>query len=84
MIFVGYQAEGTFGRRIVNGAKYVKIYGEEIAVKAKIYTINGFSAHADQENLLDFIKQTKGVETVFLIHGEPKFKKFSKKRLKKR
>jgi metallo-beta-lactamase family protein len=82
VIFVGYQAEGTLGRQIIDGAKYVKIYGEEIAVKAKIYTINGFSAHADQENLLDFIKQTKGVETVFLIHGEPKIQEIFKEKIK--
>jgi len=82
VIFVGYQAEGALGRQIINGAKYVKIYGEEIAIKAKIYTINGFSAHADQENLLDFIKQTKGVETVFLIHGEPKIQEIFKEKIK--
>ncbi len=70
VIFVGYQAKGTLGRQIVDGAKTVKIYGEEIAVKAKIYTINGFSAHADQKTLLKFIKSIKNLQSLFLIHGE--------------
>lgn len=71
VIFVGYQAAGTLGRQIVDGAKKVKIYGEEIVVKAKIYTINGFSAHADQTGLLKFLKSNQNLESVYLIHGEP-------------
>lgn len=82
VIFVGYQAKGTLGRQIVDGAKYVKIYGEEIIVKAKIYTINGFSAHADQNGLLNFIKRTKGLENIFIIHGEPEVMKVFKEKIK--
>jgi len=71
VIFVGYQAKGTLGRQIIDGAKTVKIYGEEIAVKAKIYTINGFSSHADQAVLLDWLGEFEDKEVVYIVHGEP-------------
>ena len=71
VIFVGYQAQGTLGRRIIEGAKVVKLFGEEIAVKAKIYTIGGFSAHADQEGLIDWLSNfKKKPERIFVMHGE--------------
>lgn len=70
LIFVGFQAVGTLGREIVNEQKYVNIYGENIIVKAKIYTINGFSAHGDKEDLLSWIESIKGISKIFLIHGE--------------
>ncbi|KHE91006.1 MAG: MBL fold metallo-hydrolase [Candidatus Scalindua rubra] len=71
VIFVGYQAQGTLGRRIIEGAEVVKILGEEIAVKAKIYTIGGFSAHADQEGLIDWLSNfKKKPERIFVMHGE--------------
>ncbi len=70
VIFVGYQTKGSLGRKIIDGAKTVRIYGEEIAVKAKIYTINGFSSHADQPTLLDWLGNIEGVKTTFIIHGE--------------
>ncbi len=69
VVFVGYQARGTLGRAIVDGAKRVHIYGEEVAVRAKIHTINGFSAHADHEELLSWATAAKP-EHVFLVHGE--------------
>jgi len=71
IIFVGYQAEGTLGRILVNGAEFIKIYHEKIKVGASISMINGFSAHADQTELLDWINQFEKLEKVFLIHGEP-------------
>jgi metallo-beta-lactamase family protein len=71
IVFVGFQAEGTTGRRIVDGAKKIRILGEDIAVQAKIFTINGFSAHAGQNQLLDWLShfQNKNMQ-VFLVHGE--------------
>ncbi len=71
VIFVGYQAEGTLGRRIVEGAKQVKIYGEDIAVNANIHTLGGFSAHADMNGLTDWLKTNGNPKAkVFVVHGE--------------
>jgi metallo-beta-lactamase family protein len=69
IVFVGYAASGTLARRIIDGEKQVNIFGEEIPVRARIYTINGFSAHADQAELLAWQKQTSANRT-FLVHGE--------------
>ena len=69
IVFVGYAASGTLARRIIDGAKQVRIFGEDVAVRARIYTINGFSAHADQAELLTWQKQT-GAKRTFLVHGE--------------
>ncbi len=71
ILFVGYQAPGTLGRSIVEGAKKVKIFGEEIAVNARIEYIEGYSGHADQEWLLNFIYSfIYKPKHVFLVHGE--------------
>ncbi len=70
IVFVGYQVRGTLGRSIVDGEKLIKIYGEDIIAKAKIYTINGFSAHADQSELIEWIRPIDGLKNVCLIHGE--------------
>lgn len=69
IIFVGFAAEGTLARLIIDGVPKVRIFGEEIAVKAKIYTINGFSAHADRDELLAWHRHIKP-ERTFLVHGE--------------
>lgn len=72
ILFVGYQAPGTLGNRIVNGAKEVKILGEEFAVKARVEYIEGFSGHADQEGLLNYVHNlTEPPKHIFLVHGEP-------------
>ncbi|WP_456488409.1 MBL fold metallo-hydrolase RNA specificity domain-containing protein [Caminibacter pacificus] len=70
VLFVGYQAKGTMGRDIVDGAKFIKIFHEEIIVRAKIHTINGFSAHADQKELLEWMNEFDNLDRIFLIHGE--------------
>ena len=72
ILFVGYQAPGTLGRKLVDGAKEVKIFGEEIAVNARIEYIEGYSGHADQEWLLNFVYSfTNPPKHIFLVHGEP-------------
>ncbi|MDA8329083.1 MAG: MBL fold metallo-hydrolase [Betaproteobacteria bacterium] len=70
VIFVGYAARGTLARNIVDGAKKVRIFNEEIAVRARIYTIGGFSAHADRDELLAWHKQINHPTRTFLVHGE--------------
>ena len=69
IVFVGYAANGTLARQIIDGAKEVKIFGDTIPVRARIYTISGFSAHADQAELLTWHRQT-GAKRTFLVHGE--------------
>ena len=72
ILFVGYQAPGTLGRKIVDGAKQVKIFGEDIAVNARIEYIEGYSGHADQEWLLNFVYSfINKPKHIFLVHGEP-------------
>ena len=71
ILFVGYQAPGTLGYSIVHGAKKVKIFGEEIAVNARVEYIEGYSGHADQEGLMNFIYSfIQKPKHIFLIHGE--------------
>jgi len=73
IVIIGYQAEGTIGRRIVDRAKTVRLLGEEIAVKAHIHTLGGFSAHADQKGLLDWLSHISHPQLeVFINHGEEK------------
>ncbi|HJJ12257.1 MAG TPA: MBL fold metallo-hydrolase [Clostridiaceae bacterium] len=72
ILFVGYQAPGTLGYSIVNGAKKIKLFGEEVAVNARIEYIEGYSGHADQEGLLNFIYSfLRKPKHIFLLHGEP-------------
>jgi metallo-beta-lactamase family protein len=71
IVFVGYQAEGTLGRAILDGAKKVKIYGEEIAVNAEIYALQGLSGHADKAGLLEWVKGFKTPpKEILLVHGD--------------
>jgi metallo-beta-lactamase family protein len=70
VVFVGFQAKGTLGRKIVDGARSVDIWGEEIAVRARVWTIGGFSAHGDQKELLAWISSFRSRPAVFVTHGE--------------
>ena len=71
VLFVGFQAEGTLGKKILSGEKLVKIFGEEIAVNAQIKYLDAFSGHADKNGLLTWIdKMEKKPKNIFLVHGE--------------
>ena len=70
IVFVGFQAEGTLGRRIVDGAKTVEVLGENIVVRAGIHTLGGFSAHADRDELLDWLSCFRKAPEIFIVHGE--------------
>ena len=82
VIFVGYAAEGTLARIIIDGARRVRLFGREIPVRAKIHTINGFSAHAGKAELLDWHAQLGRVARSFLVHGEPQAMKALGRHLK--
>jgi metallo-beta-lactamase family protein len=72
IVIVGFQAQGTTGRRIVDGENSVKIFREDVAVKARVFTIGGFSAHADQKDLLEWVGNfAESMPQVFVVHGEP-------------
>ncbi|MDH4200366.1 MAG: MBL fold metallo-hydrolase [Spirochaetia bacterium] len=73
ILFVGYQAQGTLGRKIVDGSTRVKIFNRELPVRASLRSIDSFSAHADQAGLVDWLSESckkKKPQTVFIIHGE--------------
>ena len=75
VVIVGYQAVGTLGREIVDGAEWINLYGEDIIVKASIHTINGFSAHADKKAMLSWMYGIKNLKKVFIVHGEKETQK---------
>jgi metallo-beta-lactamase family protein len=71
IVIIGFQAAGTLGRRLVDGARRVRILGEDIAVRASIHTIGGLSAHADQAGLLGWLQAfEKAPSRTFVVHGE--------------
>jgi len=72
IVFVGYQAEGTLGRNLIEGAKTVTLFGEEISVNAQVYNLEGFSGHADRDMLFKWITgfKDKRPKSIFLVHGE--------------
>ena len=71
VLFVGYQANGTLGRRLLEGEKNVKLFGEEIEVRCRIESLHGVSGHADKNGLLAWLKGFRSpIERVFVVHGE--------------
>ncbi|HWR89848.1 MAG TPA: MBL fold metallo-hydrolase, partial [Dissulfurispiraceae bacterium] len=70
IVFVGFQARGSLGREIVDGDREVRIFGEEVGVNASVYTIGGFSAHADRRELLGWLRAFRNKPEVFVVHGE--------------
>ena len=74
IVFVGYQAEGTLGRKLVEGAESVNLFGEEIQVNAEIVNLEGFSGHADRDGLAHWVGSFVTHPMVFLVHGEKEAK----------
>ena len=72
VLFVGYQAEGTLGRRLIDGAKWVRIHGKDYRVGAQVHTVGGLSAHTDQKGLLGWYGQFAAKPPLVLVHGEDK------------
>ena len=72
VMIVGFQARGTLGRALVDGAKHIRLWGETIQVKAQVHTIGGLSPHADQQGLVDWYHHFENRPPVVLVHGEPK------------
>ena len=72
VVIVGYQAGGTPGRRIVDGARRIRLFGETINVAAKVHTIGGLSAHAGRREMMDWYDQYHGRPPIVLVHGEPR------------
>lgn len=85
IVFVGYQAQGTLGRNLLDGVKDIKLFGEKIHVNAKIYNLEGFSGHADMLGLLDWVGGfQKKPKKIFLVHGENESKDYLKGEIEKR
>ena len=83
LLLVGYQSVGSVGRRLQDGAKRIRIDGQEIPVRARIATIRGYSGHADREGLMDFVAQGgQGAERVFVTMGEERASLFLTQRLR--
>jgi metallo-beta-lactamase family protein len=81
VIIVGYQARGTTGRALVDGAKYIGLWGEAVRVEAKVHTVGGLSHHADQEGLLRWYGHFRGHPALVLVHGEPRAQEALAKRI---
>ena len=71
VLITGFQAQGTLGRRLVDGASEIRLFGQRVPVKARLYTIGGLSAHTDRAGLLDWLKAFKRPPgRTFVVHGE--------------
>ncbi len=72
LVFIGFQAYGTLGRILVDGAKRIRMFGDEYIVKANVETLGGFSAHAGQTELIEWAAHFSNKPRIFLVHGEPR------------
>jgi len=83
ILFPGYQAAGSLGRRLSEGARKVKIDGSWVRVRARVNQLNGYSAHKDRDGLIDFVEEaSESLERVFVAMGEPKASLFLTQRLR--
>jgi metallo-beta-lactamase family protein len=82
LVIVGYQAYGTLGRRLVDGAETIKLWGDDYRVRIRIHTIGGLSAHADQRDLMAWYGALEGRPPVYLVHGEGRAQRPLAKRLR--
>ena len=71
LVIVGYQAYGTLGRRIVDGADEIRLWGETYPVRASVHTVGGLSAHGDQKDLMEWYGAFGNRPPLYLVHGEP-------------
>ena len=71
LVIVGFQAAGTLGRQLVDGAERVRVLGQDLTVKAKVHTIGGFSAHAGQTDMIGWAGAFRNNPRFYLVHGEP-------------
>jgi len=70
LLVIGYQAKGTLGRRIIDGAKEIRIFGKNVPVCADVVKIGSYSAHADMPQLINWLAQIKELKKAFIVHGE--------------
>src|SRR5581483_4896052 len=70
VLIVGYMAENTLGRRLLDHAPTVRIYGQEVPVRCEVTKLNGLSAHADREEISGYVKNVEGLDKCFVVHGE--------------
>ena len=82
LVIVGYQAYGTLGRRLVDGAETIRLWGDEYRVRIRVHTIGGLSAHADQQDLVDWYTGFGNKPPVYLVHGEDKAQKVLSRKLR--
>ncbi len=84
LVIVGFQAYGTLGRRLVDGADTIRLFGDEYRVRINVHTIGGLSAHGDQQDLVEWYSGFSGRPPVYLVHGEPEAQKVLAARLQKK
>jgi metallo-beta-lactamase family protein len=82
VLFVGYQAPGSLGRRLQEGARVIELDGVTVRVRARMDTLSGYSGHADRDQLVDFAAAADTAERIFVVMGEPKASQFLAQRIR--